>query len=276
MDGAILATPTETHGALGAEAAARGWALLVEKPIAADIAAGERLIAACAEAAVPLLIGHHRRHHALMRAAREELATGRIGRVVGVSGLWCVRKPDPYFNTAWRTGAGGSPVLITLVHDLDLLRFLMGDISGVTARFARSEGRALEDTGAVTLDFASGALGSFLFSDAAPSPWSFEAATGENPTIAGGGRDVYRIVGTRGALSLPSLTLFEGTDWAKPVVTHRLDAPVTDPLRAQLDHFVEVIAGRAAPLCSGADGLAALRAALAIQAAGRAAREVAA
>ncbi|MEL6680483.1 MAG: Gfo/Idh/MocA family oxidoreductase, partial [Pseudomonadota bacterium] len=65
VDGAILATPTETHGALGAEAAARGWALLVEKPIAADVAAGERLIAACAEAAVPLLIGHHRRHHAL-------------------------------------------------------------------------------------------------------------------------------------------------------------------------------------------------------------------
>ncbi|MEL6599898.1 MAG: Gfo/Idh/MocA family oxidoreductase [Pseudomonadota bacterium] len=276
VDGVIIATPTATHGEIGAEAAARRWPMLVEKPIAADVAAGEALIAACARAGVPLLVGHHRRHHPFIGAAREMLAAGRLGRVVGVSGLWCVRKPDPYFSTAWRTGAGGSPVLINLVHDLDLLRCLMGAIVGITASFARGEGRATEDTGVVTLTFANGALGSFLFSDAAPSPWSFEAATAENPTIAGGGRDVYRIIGTEGALSLPSLTVFEGTDWSHPVVARSTVLEPVDPLRCQLDHFIEVIAGRTQPICSGADGLAALSTALEIRAAGRAGWEDAA
>lgn len=234
-DAVIIATPTSTHTPLGIAAAKRGWAVLVEKPIADTLASADALIEACARAGVPLL--------------------------VGVSGMWCVKKPEGYFDVPWRSGDEGSPVMINLVHDLDLLRYLAGPI--IEARPLLSSATrhgATEDTGAVALRFESGALGTMLFTDSAPSPWGFEHASGENPNIAGGGDDCYRFVGTEGALGFPSLTLWRGArDWSEPTMPEPLDplAP-TDPLAAQVGHLCDVVAGRAAPLCSGADGRAAL------------------
>ncbi|MEO0913129.1 MAG: Gfo/Idh/MocA family oxidoreductase [Pseudomonadota bacterium] len=267
VDAALIATPTGTHAALGAEAAARGWAVLVEKPIAASITEGKALIAACEAAGVPLLVGHHRRQHAFIQTAREGIASGAVGTPVGVSAIWSVRKPAPYFKTAWRGDANGSPVMINLVHDIDLLQYLLGEIREITPLLSGATRKgATEDTAAIALSFASGALGTILMSDSAPSPWSFEAASGENPNIAAGGRDSYRIIGTEGALGLPSLTLWGGAkDWSERLQTRPLTAPRTDPLAAQLDHFHDVVANGAAPVCSGADGLSALAVAEAVR-----------
>ncbi|MEM8868765.1 MAG: Gfo/Idh/MocA family oxidoreductase [Pseudomonadota bacterium] len=268
VDAAIIATPTETHVVLGAACAARGWAILVEKPIAADLAGADALITACARAGVPLLVGHHRRHHAAVHALRDSISAGRIGRVIGLSGIWAVRKPDRYFEVPWRQYAGGSPVLINLVHDLDLLRFVMGeiaDLGGYLAASARSGTR--EDSGALVLRFASGALGTILFSDAAPSPWGFEAGTGENPHIASSHADYMHVLGSTGALSFPSLTRYDGAeDWSQQQ-TRTAGSMVTNiPLDAQLAHFTEIVTEGVEPLCSGADGRRALELALRIRA----------
>lgn len=260
-DAVIIATPTSTHTPLGIEAAVRGWAVLVEKPIADTLASADALIEACAQAGVPLLVGHHRRTHAVAARARALLEQGAIGRLVGVSGLWCVKKPEGYFEVPWRSGEEGSPVMINLVHDLDLLRYLAGPITEARPLLSSAtRNGATEDTGAVALRFENGALGTMLFTDSAPSPWGFEHATGENPNIAGGGDDCYRFVGTEGALGFPSLTLWRGArDWSDPTVpeVHDSLAPA-DPLVAQVGHLCDVVAGRAVPLCSGADGRAAL------------------
>ena len=68
-----------------------------------------------------------------MRAAREILRSGEIGELVGVSGLWAVRKPDAYYEIEWRRKPGGGPVLINLIHDIDMLRFCCGEIESVYA-----------------------------------------------------------------------------------------------------------------------------------------------
>ncbi|MEM8656828.1 MAG: Gfo/Idh/MocA family oxidoreductase [Pseudomonadota bacterium] len=268
VDAVILATPTETHRPLGVACAARGWAILVEKPIAGSLRDADTLIEACAAGNVPLLVGHHRRHHAAVQALRDEVARGRIGRVLGLSAIWSVRKPDPYFEVPWRSGAGGSPVLINLVHDLDLLRFVFGeidDLAGYLGSTARDGDR--EDTGALSLRFASGALGTILFSDAAPSPWGFEAGTGENPNIATSGADYLHILGTSGTLSFPSLNRHDGAaDWSEAQTQHPGTPPPAAPLAAQLSHLVDVITKGAAPLCSGTDGRRALELALQVRA----------
>ncbi|WP_112324098.1 Gfo/Idh/MocA family protein [Oceanibium sediminis] len=263
VDAAVIATPTDSHAALGAAAAARGWAVLVEKPIAHTPDAGAALIDACRAAGVPLIVGHHRRTHRVVARARDLLAGGAIGDVLGVSGIWAVRKHEGYFDAPWRAGAGGSPVLINLVHDIDLLRHLLGEITELCPLLADTCGGGAEDSGALALRFASGALGTFLFSDRAPSPWSFEAATGENAEIAGGGADCYRFIGTAGALGFPSLSLWQGArDWREPLTRHAESVAIDPPLVAQLAHLADVVEHGAPPLCSGADGLAALTLAL--------------
>ncbi|HEU0222202.1 MAG TPA: Gfo/Idh/MocA family oxidoreductase [Paracoccaceae bacterium] len=275
VDGAVIATPNADHAASGIACAARGWPILVEKPIASTLGEAEALITAAEAARVPLLVGHHRRHHPAAGAARSLIAAGAIGRLVGVEALWALRKPDAYFAGAWRTSAGGGPVLLNLIHEIDLLRHLAGEIVEVAAlTSAATRGGAVEDTAALALRFQGGALGTVLLSDAALSPWAWEAATGENPAIAHSGRDSWRLSGTEGALAFPSLTLwrYEGegeANWSRPLSSFDLSAGPGEALALQLDHFRAVILGEAEPLVSGRDGLATLRATLAVHASAR-------
>ncbi|MEO1688965.1 MAG: Gfo/Idh/MocA family oxidoreductase, partial [Pseudomonadota bacterium] len=244
--GAVVATPNATHGAVAEDAAARGWALLVEKPLSSTLRDARRVVAAADRAGVPLLTGHHRRHHACVAAAREMLGSGLLGRPVAADVAWSLRKPDAYYNYQWRVESGGGPILINLVHDVDLLRFLLGEIVEVSALLSHAQRRgALEDTAAVALRFDGGCLATALLSDAGLSPWGWEAATGENPHLHRTGLDCLRLIGDDGAMALPSLTYWrhDGAgrgDWSKPLSDLAMPCPPTQPLAAQLDHFLAV------------------------------------
>ena len=105
------------------------------------------------------------------------------------------------------------------------------------------------------------------FADTTPSPWSFEAGTGENPNIGTTGQDFLHVAGTGGALSFPSLTLWSGAaDWSEAARPETLAAETSVPLVRQLEHFAEVIAGRTAPVVDAASARETLRVILEIEA----------
>lgn len=254
VDGVIIATPTHLHAEHGAQAAALGWHMLIEKPVAGRLKDAQTLAQTLNHSQIRSLVGHHRRYHASVQQLRSLIADGAIGQVVNVSVLWAMRKPDAYFNGNWRT-AGGSPVMINLVHDIDLMRFCIGEITQTAALCgAPLRGTDRIESGAVALAFENGATGTISFADTAPSPWGFEAATGENPNIGTTQQDMMWITGTQGAISFPSMTLWRGTDWSTPAQIAPLTpaANTATPLEAQLTHFVEVMDG-AAPLIDVAD-----------------------
>jgi predicted dehydrogenase len=266
VDGAIIATPTGLHADHGIAAARRGWHVLIEKPVAADLQGALALQATLDSAGVGSLVGHHRRYHAPVRQLRAMLADGVIGTPVTASLIWAMRKPDRYFEGNWRT-AGGSPVLINLVHDIDILRFVMGDISDVVClpgQPLRDSGRI--ESGAVALRFTQGATATISFADTAPSPWGFEAGTGENPNIGTTGQDMMWITGTKGGISFPSLTLWQGREWGCAAQVAPVDVAVNaaPPLAVQLDHFLDVMDG-ATPLIDVADATRTLQVALDIE-----------
>ena len=97
-DGIVLATPNRLHvpGALACVAA--GLPVLVEKPVADDVAAALRLAEAAEAAGVPILVGHHRRHSPLIARAREIVASGQLGRITAVNGLWLVQQARQLFR----------------------------------------------------------------------------------------------------------------------------------------------------------------------------------
>jgi predicted dehydrogenase len=267
VDGIILATPTHLHGEQGEFAAARGWHMLIEKPVAGDLAAARSLSAAVAKSGIGSLVGHHRRYHANVQQLRDLITTGAIGVPVTASLIWAMRKPDAYFEGNWRT-AGGSPVMINLVHDIDILRFVLGEIVATSALRGAGLRRSRRiESGAIALAFDSGATGTISFADTAPSPWGFEAGTGENPNIGTTGQDMMWITGTAGGISFPSMTLWSGTDWGAPARCVPLESAKNSkpPLQAQLDHFLEVIDG-APPLIDVADATRTLEIALQIEA----------
>lgn len=255
LDGIILATPTGLHADHVLHALGRGWPVLVEKPIASDMAGARRIIDAARDANLPVLTGHHRRYHGSVRRLREMIGQGAIGRPVAASLIWAVRKPDPYFDVPWRQGADGSPITLNMVHEVDLLRFLLGEVVQVSALGAspiRKAGRI--ESGVISLLFQNGCCAALTFADTAPSPWGFEAATGENPNIGTTGEDYLWIVGSKGSIAFPSLTLWSGSaDWGQAVTPASHRVARTDALQGQLDHFVKVIDGSETPLIDAAD-----------------------
>jgi len=194
---------------------------------------------------------------------------------VAVNGSATFAKPDSYFaDGPWRGQPGGGPILINLVHEVDNLRALVGEITAVQA-FASSatRGLAVEDTVAINLRFANGALGSFLLSDCAASPHSWEQTSAENTAYDHhADQDCYVVAGSQGSLQLPTLNLYhyEGDcSWWLPLQRESLAAELADPLQRQLAHFCAVLRGQAPPLVSADDALRTLRATLAVAEAAR-------
>lgn len=264
IDGAIIATPNARHRECGVLCSEAGVPMLVEKPIAATTADGRALVEAAARHGVPLLVGQHRRHSAYVQRARRVIERGELGRLVSFTALWFVRKPDDYYDVRWRTRPGGGPVLTNLIHEIDLIRHLCGEIESVyAAGSSAARGLPVEDSVAITLRLAGGALGSIAASDAAVSPWSYELTTHENPLYTRTDRNCYFLLGTEGSLAFPRLTLWRHpgeTGWQHPLSGTHLPVDAADPVAAQLSHFCEVIRGSADPLVSGTDGLATLAA----------------
>ena len=160
----VIATPTQAHNQNALDAIGRGWGVIVEKPLTATIREARQVIQAAHAANVPLVTGHHRRCHPFTIAGRAQLA--QLGDLVAVQGLWCLRKHDSYFHQPWRRHAGAGVLMTNLSHELDLLRFLIGDVSQVSALSSSAQrGFEVEDSSTLALRFFIGTLGSFLISD---------------------------------------------------------------------------------------------------------------
>ncbi|SFP43385.1 Gfo/Idh/MocA family protein [Tranquillimonas alkanivorans] len=262
-DGVILATPNSLHAEGALACIARGVPVLVEKPIAADLDGAERMVTAAREAGVALLVGHHRRHNGLVAKAKDIVDSGALGRIAAVHGQTWLRKPEDYFDVAWRGQVGAGPVYVNLIHDVDLLLHLCDRVESVQAMQSNAvRGFEVEDTAAILLRFESGALGTLTVSDTAVAPWSWELTARENPAYPATPEDCYRIAGTEGALALPNLTLWRHdgqASWWEPLSATRYPFELEDPLVRQARHFGAVIRGEETPLVPGEAGLAALR-----------------
>lgn len=262
-DGLVVATPNQIHVPNGLLAVAERVPVLMEKPIADDVADGSRLVQAAEAAGVPLLVGHHRRYNPMIRKAKEIIDSGRLGRVIAVHGHFWLTKPDEYYDVAWRRQKGGGPVFLNLIHDVDLFRYLLGEITSVQAAESNAvRGNAVEETAVILLRFASGVLGSMTVSDCIAAPWSWELTTGENPSFPRQSEACYQIGGTLGSLGIPQLELWSypaRRSWLEPLTREYVSFVADDPLKVQIRHFCDVIRGRAEPVVSGREGLQTLR-----------------
>lgn len=276
-DGVILATPNQLHVPQALQCIEAGLPVLLEKPIAPTVAEGLRLVEEVERRSAKVLIGHHRAHSPIMAKAKEVVDAGVLGRIVAVTGSAAFYKPDEYFAQGpWRREPGGGPILINMIHEVHNLRMLCGEIVAVQA-FASSavRGFAVEDTVAINLQFANGALGTFLLSDTAASARSWEQTSRENPAYPSyDDEDCYVIAGTNGSLAVPTMRMktyarAEDRSWWKPFRLGKVELQRADPVGRQMEHFGAVVRGEVDPLVGPRDGVANLRVTEAIAEAAR-------
>ncbi|GAB5097975.1 Gfo/Idh/MocA family protein [Caballeronia sp. HLA56] len=257
LDGAIVATPNALHVPMSLELINAGIAVLVEKPIADTVDQALRLAKAAADAYVPLLVGHHRRHNPIVRTACSLIQEGKLGRLVSASALATFLKPDAYFNEAWRRTTAAGPVLINLIHEIDLLRFVCGEIASLQAITSNAvRGFEVEDTAAIIIQLKNGAVATITLSDTAVSPWSWDTSSGENASFAKNSIESHFLSGTDASLALPTLRMWHYTGdrgWFHPLAIGKVDYAAADPYVEQMRHFGSVIRKEEAPLCDAFD-----------------------
>jgi len=187
LDGVHLTTPNALHAEQALLAARFGKHVFVDKPIANTLTDGKRMIAACRDAKVVLMVGQHLRRLAGFRKLRELLQAGAIGNFIQVDAnfsqnLGFALTPDSF---RWSGGDDGCPAgaLMTLgIHHADLFNYLFGPVTDVLSFFSKLYIAApVEDVTATILRFQSGGLGYLGSNYASPKAlWVYVYGTEAN------------------------------------------------------------------------------------------------
>ena len=162
-DLAVIASPAPFHIATAAALAETGAHLLVEKPVSDTRAGLAELIALCAARGQVFQVGYNLRFLETLQCFRAEMAAGRIGTVQ------VVRCETGQYLPSWRPGADyrttvsaqkalGGGVLLELSHELDMLRWVFGEVDWLSAWIGRQSELEIdvEDSAMLEIRFASG------------------------------------------------------------------------------------------------------------------------
>ncbi|AGB47574.1 putative dehydrogenase [Mesorhizobium australicum WSM2073] len=253
LDFVDIATTVGSHRPLVEMAAAHGVPVICQKPFAPTLADAKAMVKACADAGVPLMVHENFRWQSPIQAVRAVLDSGEIGtpffgRISFRSG-YDVFSGQPYLATGKRF------IIEDLgIHILDIARFLLGDVSSLTARTKRiNPAIAGEDVATILMDHAGGATSvvdcSYATKLAAePFPETLIELDGSDGTIrlAQG----YRLTvtgksGTRVSDVSPRLLPWASRPW------HNIQESVLAIQR----HWVDCLASGQEPATSGADNL---------------------
>ena len=257
LDFVDIATTPPSHRALVELAVRHRVPVICQKPFATTMADAEAMVAVATEAGVPLMVHENFRWQTPILAVRRTIETGRIGRPfwgrISFRSAYDVYSGQPYLATGERF------IIEDLgIHILDVSRFLLGDVSRLTARTQRINPAIRgEDVATMLLDHVDGAVSVVDCSYASrlarePFPETF-----------------IEIDGTAGSLRLSQnyrLTVTEADgsteqDVAPPLLSwasrpwHNIQESVLNIQR----HWIETLRNGQEPDTSGRDNLATLR-----------------
>ena len=166
----LLATPHPLHAG-GAILAARARAhVLVEKPLASTLRDCDAMLLAAKESGVALGVISQRRFYEPVLRMKAAIDAGKLGRPsLGVFQMYSWRDPSYYTSDPWRgrwDAEGGGVLVNQSPHQLDLLRWFLGDVEEVSGTWANLNHPEVEvdDTAVATLRFKNGGLGSIITS----------------------------------------------------------------------------------------------------------------
>ena len=243
VEAADIVTSADSHHAVAGDCLAAGLHCFVEKPLARTAAEGRELEKAAAAAGRLVQVGHIFRFHPVTATLRDALENGRIGRIRYATGRFAGFK---------RPRADVGVTQTDAIHYIDLFAYLLGrEATAVSAMQCDFLGRGLDDLSLAVVHYGD-------------MPVIVEA----NYFVPGTWRDCV-IVGERGALvadygsSVVTLHLGEhlkrGNAW-ETVETGKEELPARrdEPLRLELQAFLDACAGRAGNPVPAADGVRAL------------------
>jgi myo-inositol 2-dehydrogenase / D-chiro-inositol 1-dehydrogenase len=176
VDAVVIVTPTDTHARLIELSVRAGKAVFSEKPIALDLAETKRVVELIRESKAQVQLGFMRRYDPGYVSAKRRIDAGELGRIETFRAL----SRDTYPPSLKFLQQSGGLFLDMAVHDLDLARFLVGEVEEVQAwgtvlidsRFAEADD---VDTAVSLLRFVNGAFG--VVETSRRSNWGYDIRT---------------------------------------------------------------------------------------------------
>jgi inositol 2-dehydrogenase len=241
-----IATPTATHSDLVVRAARAGKDIFCEKPVSLDRAATLVALDAVAAAGVKLQIGFHRRFDPDWVAVHERIAAGELGTpYLFRTSLRDMRAPP----VEYLAGSGGFFLDVT-IHDLDVARWLVGEVVQISAHGASVSDPAFAaagdmDTAVVVLHFENGALG--VIDGSRCAGYGYECST--------------ELMGSAATARIdnPRLCNYEWRTpgWAAQEMPRDFEQRYPTAYALELEAFATCVRDDTAPRVTGLDGLAA-------------------
>ncbi|MGE5558021.1 MAG: Gfo/Idh/MocA family protein [Bacillota bacterium] len=168
IDVVHICTPHYLHAPMAIASLQRGKHVLVEKPMAIEVADAEEMIQKARAAGKKLGVCFQNRYNATSRKILEILSAGGTGRILGAKACVFWHRDEKYYASgAWRgtwSQEGGGVLINQSIHTLDLLLHFLGEVRRVQGHVDTRTLRNIievEDTAEATLDFKNGAVGLF-------------------------------------------------------------------------------------------------------------------
>jgi len=258
LDGVILAVPHDLHMPLAIQALDSGRHVLVEKPMARTVAECAAMNAAARRAGKVLMVAQNWRYTPWVRLVKRLIATGELGRLRAARSEWLQRvlgdsRPGNWLADGAR--AGGGPVMSLAVHNIDCMRYLLGEPARVTAvcHWDHPAFRNGAEIWAMAqVEFEQGAMGQVFTSYAAYAP------------VDGGPLWLYGDEGTLYKADLASADVRVSTS-GRPDGYATLEdrdhggLPSADAYLNELHHFVDCCRTGSPPLSGGEDNVRTIR-----------------
>jgi UDP-N-acetyl-2-amino-2-deoxyglucuronate dehydrogenase len=188
----LICTPHPLHAGPAIDAAMAGVHVLVEKPLAANLADCDAMLASARHGGVQLGVISQRRFYEPVRRLKDAIDAGKIGQpILGVFQMFSWRDQAYYQSDPWRgrwDTEGGGVLVNQAPHAFDLLHWFMGEIDEISGTWANLNHPYIEveDTAVATLRFQNGALGSIVASlSQKPGLWSRIHVHGHNGASIG-------------------------------------------------------------------------------------------
>ena len=162
VDAVSICVPSGLHATIGQDAARAGKHVLVEKPIALNLADSDALIETCESAGVTLGVVLQNRFNPPMRDLRRLVDEGHLGKLLLGNATVRWYRPQEYYEDGWHGtwAMDGGALMNQSIHHIDAMQWLMGDVESVFAYTGTLAHRMeAEDVGVAVLRFKSGALG---------------------------------------------------------------------------------------------------------------------
>jgi UDP-N-acetylglucosamine 3-dehydrogenase len=236
LDAASIVVLTTLHKTVGLDVIASGANLLVEKPIADTLENAEKLTRAAADAGVKLMVGHIERFNPAVTKLKEIIDSGLLGKIVSIS----ARRVGPYNPRIRDVGV----ILDIGVHDIDVISYLYGKRVNEVYSIAGADIHSFEDHAVIVLRY------DHEFSGIVETNWLTPHKVRKLTVIGVGGVAYLDYIDQ-------TVELHDG-EWIRKAKVEN-----TEPLKRELEHFIDSILNGTKPATSGEDGIHALEVAMA-------------